>query len=42
MPQTEGKRPVTIVSAVMRRDGLPDFAVTQVEVTQDAGGDGRK
>ncbi len=35
MPQTEGKRPVTVVSAVMRRDGFPDFAVTQVEVTQD-------
>jgi len=35
MPHPEGRRPVTIVSAVMRSDGLPDFAVTQVEVTQD-------
>jgi len=35
MPQSEGKRPVTIVSAVMRRDGLPTFAVTQVAVTPD-------
>jgi len=35
MPHPEGKRAVTIVSAVMRRDGLPDFAITQVEVTQD-------
>jgi hypothetical protein len=35
MPHPEGKRPVTVVSAVMRRDGFADFAVTQVEVTQD-------
>ena len=34
MPPQEEKRPITIVSAVMRRDGLPDFVVTQVEVTQ--------
>ena len=34
MPHAEGKRPVTIVSAVMRPDGFADFAVTQVEVTQ--------
>jgi len=26
MPHPECKRPVTIVSAVMRADGLPDFA----------------
>ncbi len=31
----ESKRQVTVVSAVMRSDGLPDFAMTQVEVTQD-------
>ena len=30
MSHPEGKRPVTIVSAVMRRNGLPDFAITQV------------
>jgi hypothetical protein len=35
MPQPEGKRPVTIVSAVMPSDGFPDFAVTHVEVTPD-------
>jgi hypothetical protein len=35
MPHAEGKRAVTIVSAVMRPDGFADFAVTQVEVTQD-------
>jgi hypothetical protein len=35
MPQTEGKRPVTVVSAVMRPDGFADFAVTHIEVTQD-------
>lgn len=33
MRQTEDKRSVTIVSAVMRSDGFPDFALTQVEVT---------
>jgi hypothetical protein len=40
MPHPEGKRAVTIVSAVMRPDGLPDFAVTQVEVTPDQYEDG--
>jgi hypothetical protein len=35
MPNTEGKRSVTVVSAVMRSNGLPDFAITQVEVTVD-------
>jgi hypothetical protein len=35
MPRPEGKRPITVVSAVMRSDGLPDFAVTHVEVSQD-------
>jgi hypothetical protein len=34
MTRPEGKRPITVVSAVMRADGLPDFAVTHVEVTQ--------
>ena len=34
MPHQDEKRPITIVSAVIRQDGLPDFAVTQVEVTQ--------
>jgi hypothetical protein len=35
MPHPEGQRSVTLVSAVMRRDGLPTFAVTQVAVTPD-------
>ncbi len=35
MPHIEGQRPVTVVSAVMRKDGFPDFAMTQVEVTQE-------
>jgi hypothetical protein len=35
MAHPEGGRPVTVVSAVMRRDGLPDFAITQVVVTPD-------
>jgi hypothetical protein len=35
MPQPDDKRPITIVSAVMRQDGFPDFAVTQVEVTEE-------
>lgn len=35
MFRPEDKRSVTIVSAVMRRDGFPDFTVTQVEVTDD-------
>jgi hypothetical protein len=35
MPQTEGKRPVTVVSAVLRPDGRADFAVTRVAVTPE-------
>jgi hypothetical protein len=35
MSRPEDKRSLTIVSAVMRRDGFPDFALTQVEVTPD-------
>ena len=30
-----GKHPVAIVSACMRSDGLPDFALTEVEVTAE-------
>jgi hypothetical protein len=29
------KGPITLVTACMRADGLPTFAVTQVEVTPD-------
>jgi hypothetical protein len=35
MAHPEDGRPVTIVSAVMRRDGLPAFAVTHVLVSQE-------
>jgi len=35
MPQWQGKRPITIVSACMRSDGCSDFAVTEVEVTHE-------
>jgi hypothetical protein len=35
MPQTQDKYPITIVSAVMRSDGFADFAINEVEVTQD-------
>jgi hypothetical protein len=31
----EEKLPVTIVSACMRADGLPTFAITEVEVTRE-------
>lgn len=30
-----GTRPVAVVSACMRSDGLPDFALTEVEVTPE-------
>src|SRR5437868_6660993 len=40
MPQAEGKRPVTVVSAVMRPDGVADFAITRAEVTDDEIADG--
>jgi hypothetical protein len=34
MPQPTGKKhPGTVVTACMRSDGCPDFAVTRVEVT---------
>jgi hypothetical protein len=35
MNQLNGKRPVVIISACMRPEGLPDFAVTQVEISQE-------
>ena len=33
MPYWEGKRALTVVSAWMARDGTPDFALNEVEVT---------
>ncbi len=35
MPQSNGKHPVTVVTACMRADGCPDFALTRVEVTAE-------
>jgi len=35
MSNRDGKHPVVVVSACMRSDGTPDFAPTQVEVTQE-------
>src|SRR5689334_17512006 len=40
MAGPQGKRSVTVVSAVMRPDGLPDFAVTRVAVTPEEFDDG--
>jgi hypothetical protein len=33
MTEWTGKRRIPIVTAVMRQDGLPDFALNEVEVT---------
>ena len=36
MPLPKGpKHPIQVVTACMREDGLADFALTQVEVTQE-------
>jgi hypothetical protein len=35
MPQWQGKRKIAVVTAHVRSDGLPDFALNEVEVTQD-------
>ena len=35
MSNQSGKRPVVVVSACMRSDGLPDFVLTEVEVTAE-------
>ncbi len=35
MTDSPRKRPVTVVSACMRPDGYPDFALNQVEVDDD-------
>ena len=35
MSQEADKRTIAIVTACMRRDGLPDFALNHVEVTQE-------
>ena len=40
MPQWQGKRTITVVTACMCADGLPDFALNQVEVTQEEHADG--
>ncbi|HKB35756.1 MAG TPA: hypothetical protein VKD72_04835 [Gemmataceae bacterium] len=35
MSNRSGKHPVAVLSACMRSDGLPDFALTEVEVTPE-------
>ena len=35
MSDRRSKHPVAVVSACMRSDGLPDFAITEVEVTAE-------
>jgi hypothetical protein len=35
MPPLDEKGTITVVSACMRSDGFPDFALTQVEVTPE-------
>ena len=35
MSHRSGKRPITVVTACMRADGTPDFALTEVEVTTE-------
>jgi hypothetical protein len=35
MPQWQGKRKIAVVTAHMRPDGVPDFTLTEVEVTDD-------
>ena len=35
MPSWKGQRPVAVVSACMAADGVPDFALTEVEVTHE-------
>ncbi len=34
MPQQQAKQLLTVVTACTRSDGLPDFALTQVQVTE--------
>src|SRR5262245_13891443 len=40
MTTQEGKRPVTVVTACMTGAGLPDFALTVVEVTPEEADNG--
>ncbi len=35
MPQSENKRPITVVSACMTAAGTPEFVLNQVEVTDE-------
>jgi hypothetical protein len=34
-PQWHGKRSITVVTAYMRQDGIPDFKLSDVEVTYE-------
>ena len=40
MPTWTGKRRLTVVTACLNADGVPDFALTEVEVTADEYADG--
>lgn len=40
MSAASEKHPITVVSACMNRDGLPDFALNTVEVTSDEAANG--
>jgi hypothetical protein len=35
MPEWQGKRPIAVITACMSAAGLPDFALTEVETTQE-------
>jgi hypothetical protein len=35
MPYWQGKRSVSVVTAYMRPDGIPDFTLNEVEVTHE-------
>jgi hypothetical protein len=34
-PQWQGKRSITVVTAYIRQDGIPDFKLNEVEVTHE-------
>ena len=40
MPHWQGKRKLAVVTACVRADGTPDFALTEVEVTAEEYADG--
>ena len=40
MPAWQGKRPLVVVTACLNPSGVPDFALTEIEVTQEEYEDG--